>query len=141
MELEEQWTDLNTQLEGSPDPAAQKEGLKKAWAARQEQWDFDVQRLGKGFGSGISRIGNRNGKKAQERFLRQAWTPMVQETLELERLLQGRSLYQELVNEAKRFEAVLKQMGEQIGVLRGALASGSRTILARTARPGCSIWR
>jgi hypothetical protein len=134
--LHEQWQEINTLIEGSPDPAAQKEGMKKALARRHEQWDADRTKLGKGFGTGFLKIGSGNGKKAKERFFRQTWRPLESETLHFERLVVGRELYSSLEAETKQVEAALGQLLTQIGALRAELEAATSADVGKHGKVG-----
>ncbi len=132
--IEGQWRQLNELYEGNQDTGAV--GLKKQLADAQNAYSAAINHLPNGFGNGLTRVFNRDGKAAKEKFLRGPFRSLVDRTTDQQRMLAARQTYRELSVETIRMQRVLKELKDTADLLRQNLERETQTDVGEHGRSG-----
>lgn len=134
--LRQQYQQLNELIQGDQNATVPVAGLKQSLSEMDDRWSGAVNRLNNGFGNGLTRAFNQNGKAAKEQFLRQTWTPYYRDSLALQDMVAARATYQELLADTDRVQQALGDLIGQIEYIRDNLARSAATSIGKHGKVG-----
>ena len=134
--LSQQYLHVNELIEGDPNATVPVVGLKQNLLEMDQRWSGAVNRLRNGFGNGLTRAFNKNGRAAKEQFLKQTWSPYLRASLELQDLVAGRATYQELLTETERVWQALNDLIGQVEHIRDNLARAAAVSIGKHGKVG-----
>lgn len=133
-DLENEWRELNKQYEGSDEDGIL--GMKTQLASAQFAYEKAVAAFPNSFGSGISRVLDRDGKSAKARFINGPYRALVERTTEQQRMLAARQTYRDLTVEVLKIQKVLTDLKENADLLRLILERETESDLGEHGQTG-----
>lgn len=127
--LDNEWADLNLQIEGNSNAIDDQPGRKRALQGQDGSWDDARHILGRGFNTGLLGVANRNGKEAKAKFRKTIWLPLLEDSEALKRAIEARTLLADLRNETNRMANLLGSLVQQTALLRNKLQQSITTDL------------